>query len=545
MQKCFNAIILLILSASIANAQPNPSQVAWTPTNNAPAPFARAGSGVLGNYFYCFGGDATNPAQAYNLNTAQWEQSTPPPQGYLGFAGVATNNAIYLICRYDNSAPGGEVQKFEPIAGGPTGTWTQMAPYPTATFQVAAAWDGGNYIYAAGGASSTGSVQANRYDIANNQWTAIADLPQYRNAAGGAFVAGKFYVVGGWPVNAATLEYNPANNSWTQKGYMPVWVPLTSGNTTFSSSLVYVIGGGGYAGTPPAPATNLVQVYDPLMNRWEMETSLPAVQGQNSARFLSPNRVISAGGGSSNAPSTATYLGNPFPTTSPLHGVTATLTATGSTSLSANGGKVKYNLQYRNGGTSPVTVDVWVMVTMADGSQTGPYLTVLNRVLGPGASYSENGTVTVPRGWAPGTYYMDGYVGEYSPPNNILYSADHFSFVKWPGNAPFNEDGPTADLASKDPGNDIAVLDGVKFSGATPNPFRGTTDIRFAIPATMNVALHIYNAGGQLVSTLANGPMSAGDHTVGFRGQNLPSGLYFAVLKVDGRLITRSVVLSR
>jgi flagellar hook assembly protein FlgD len=81
--------------------------------------------------------------------------------------------------------------------------------------------------------------------------------------------------------------------------------------------------------------------------------------------------------------------------------------------------------------------------------------------------------------------------------------------------------------------------------GATPNPFRGTTEIRFAVPANENVRLHIYNASGQLVSTLVDGPMTAGDHTVTFRGQNLPSGIYFTALRVDGCLVTRSVVLSR
>lgn len=523
------AITLSILSSSIAGAQPNPSQVTWTQGSNAPAPFARAGSGVLGNYFYCFGGDATNPAQAYNLTTHQWEASTPPPRGFLGFSSVATDDAIYLICRFDTSA-GSEVQKFEPIAGGPTGTWTQMAPYPATTFQVAAAWDQGNYIYAAGGIN--GVLQAHRYDIANDQWSPLADLPQYRNAAGGAFVAGKFYLVGGWPINAPTLEYNPASNSWTQKGYMPVWVPLTTWNTTSNGGLVYVIGGGGYTGNPPAPATSLVQVYDPSLNRWEMETLLPAAQGQNSARFVPPNKIVSAGGGSASAPSSVTYFGAPFPTTSPLPGVTARLTATGSTSFSARGGKVKYSIQCLNGGASPVTVDVWIMVTGPDGSQTGPYLTSLNRVLAPGGVYSVNGTVTVPRQWAPGTYFMDGYVGEYNPPSSTLYSADHFSFEKLPGNAPFSPDEPEIGGAGR-------------LFSVVPNPFGSTTEITFAIPTSMNVALRVYNAAGQFVTELANGPMNAGNHTVTFNSRDLPSGVYYATLMVDGQVSTRSVVLRR
>ncbi len=111
--------------------------------------------------------------------------------------------------------------------------------------------------------------------------------------------------------------------------------------------------------------------------------------------------------------------------------------------------------------------------------------------------------------------------------------------------APRSLSGPEGELASRDRRSDLAPVGGVEFLAATPNPFRGTTDVRFAIPASENVELHIYNASGQLVSALVNGPMTAGDHTVTFAGQDLPSGVYFAALRVDGHLITRSMVHHR
>ncbi len=112
-------------------------------------------------------------------------------------------------------------------------------------------------------------------------------------------------------------------------------------------------------------------------------------------------------------------------------------------------------------------------------------------------------------------------------------------------NAAFQPDGPTVALTSNGGRGEFERVGGVEFLGASPNPFRGTTEIRFAIPVSMNVELNVYDAGGRLVSVLANGPMIAGDHTVTFSGQDLPSGIYFAALRVDGRLITRSTVLSR
>jgi hypothetical protein len=112
-------------------------------------------------------------------------------------------------------------------------------------------------------------------------------------------------------------------------------------------------------------------------------------------------------------------------------------------------------------------------------------------------------------------------------------------------NAAFSPDGPTVQLTSDDRRAGFGSVGGVELMGATPNPFRGTTEIRFAIPADKNVELQIYNASGQRVAAPVNGPMSAGDHAVAFSDQNLPSGIYFATLRVDGQLIARTMVLSR
>jgi hypothetical protein len=125
---------------------------------------------------------------------------------------------------------------------------------------------------------------------------------------------------------------------------------------------------------------------------------------------------------------------------------------------------------------------------------------------------------------------MDTMVSTYRP--NLL-------------DASINPTVPAGELTSGERRNNSAPAAGVSFLGATPNPFQGTTEIRFATPESKNVELRIYNAGGQLVTELVNGSMSAGDHTAIFDGQDLPSGIYFAALRVDGQLITHSAVLSR
>ncbi|MFA5669021.1 MAG: SusE domain-containing protein [Balneolaceae bacterium] len=59
-----------------------------------------------------------------------------------------------------------------------------------------------------------------------------------------------------------------------------------------------------------------------------------------------------------------------------------------------------------------------------------------------------------------------------------------------------------------------------------PNPFNPTSNIRFTLPQANNVRLDVYNINGQLVKTLVNTSMTAGEHTVQFDAGNLASGVY-------------------
>ena len=65
-----------------------------------------------------------------------------------------------------------------------------------------------------------------------------------------------------------------------------------------------------------------------------------------------------------------------------------------------------------------------------------------------------------------------------------------------------------------------------------PNPFNPTTNIAFRIPAAQEVQLVIYNQLGQVVTTLVDQSMSAGDYQVVWngldqKGRPVSSGLYF------------------
>ena len=85
---------------------------------------------------------------------------------------------------------------------------------------------------------------------------------------------------------------------------------------------------------------------------------------------------------------------------------------------------------------------------------------------------------------------------------------------------------------------------GPQLSGS-PNPFGGTTMIALDLPARRDVRLDVVDALGREVALLHDGTLEPGSTSFGFDASGLPSGIYFARLRYDGRLITRRLVVTR
>jgi hypothetical protein len=83
------------------------------------------------------------------------------------------------------------------------------------------------------------------------------------------------------------------------------------------------------------------------------------------------------------------------------------------------------------------------------------------------------------------------------------------------------------------------------FRGAWPNPFRRETAVHFTLPVSGHVSLKVYDIAGKLMTTLVDAPLPPGEHSAMFRSDELPSGMYFTVLRVGGVHASRSVVLMR
>ena len=81
-----------------------------------------------------------------------------------------------------------------------------------------------------------------------------------------------------------------------------------------------------------------------------------------------------------------------------------------------------------------------------------------------------------------------------------------------------------------------------------PNPFNPTTRIEFSVPSAENVRLEIYNILGERVTSLIDGPMAAGLHTVEWnstdaQGRTVASGIYFYRLSAGDKAVTKKMML--
>ena len=78
---------------------------------------------------------------------------------------------------------------------------------------------------------------------------------------------------------------------------------------------------------------------------------------------------------------------------------------------------------------------------------------------------------------------------------------------------------------------------------AYPNPFNPATTVCFTLPRDGDIQLTLFDSLGRTVQTLAEGPYSAGLHSVPFNGSHLSSGVYVCVLKAASSRRIRKLML--
>jgi len=85
---------------------------------------------------------------------------------------------------------------------------------------------------------------------------------------------------------------------------------------------------------------------------------------------------------------------------------------------------------------------------------------------------------------------------------------------------------------------------------ASPNPFNPQTQLQFGLIKAGNVTIDIYDLQGRRVTQVQNGYLSAGHHTIEWRGRDsanrgVSSGVYFVRLVGDDFQLKQKILLVR
>ncbi len=178
------------------------------------------------------------------------------------------------------------------IVGNASGSfvWDQMADFGGGVRDLPFAFSIGSYGYAGGGRSPADQNDFWQYDPSTNSWTQMADYAGTGRYGLVGFSIGNFGYAGtGWsgPGTAATQhkdfwQYNPLNNSWTQK--------TDFGGPERYGAVALVIGDKGYVGLGYTPYKNDFWEYDPANDSWVQKTDFPGAPRLTSIGFGIANK---------------------------------------------------------------------------------------------------------------------------------------------------------------------------------------------------------------------------------------------------------------
>lgn len=106
-------------------------------------------------------------------------------------------------------------------------------------------------------------------------------------------------------------------------------------------------------------------------------------------------------------------------------------------------------------------------------------------------------------------------------------------------------------IAGPSAADDASTTSAIEFAllPITPNPLRGSTQVRFRLPEASRVMLELFDLSGRRVSRLLDETRTAGEHTANLRAGSLPPGRYYLRLATPGprgafqHAATQSIVL--
>ena len=104
-------------------------------------------------------------------------------------------------------------------------------------------------------------------------------------------------------------------------------------------------------------------------------------------------------------------------------------------------------------------------------------------------------------------------------------------------------DSVTVNISLTDVGGDSQSPDEYKLYNNYPNPFNPSTTIRYSIPEASFTSITVYDALGNIVSSMVNETKSAGTYNVEFDASNLSSGIYYYTIHAGSFRETKKMIL--
>lgn len=75
-----------------------------------------------------------------------------------------------------------------------------------------------------------------------------------------------------------------------------------------------------------------------------------------------------------------------------------------------------------------------------------------------------------------------------------------------------------------------------------PNPFSGSTTFEYTLKEASQVELNVFDQMGRSVASVYEGTQPAGEQQIEWNSENLPSGVYFYSLQIDGQVATGKMI---
>jgi hypothetical protein len=140
-----------------------------------------------------------------------------------------------------------------------------------------------------------------------------------------------------------------------------------------------------------------------------------------------------------------------------------------------------------------------------------------------------------------------------------LATGEKVTFKLW--NSDMNTES-TLVVTKWDAGNDTYTVDGISIASSivlsgdvsadayklyqnAPNPFNGTTTVKFFVPESAEVTIGVYNMLGEYVAEVTSDVFNTGKHEVVFDASDLGQGTYFIQMNTAGFTATKSMNVVR